>query len=107
MFSVFSSYIFNSEVIYHQCETDRTPLMGPKSGCGFTLEVSVFVELLREELLRKNTALGQTIHPAFDRDVHIPVLCCLACQIIMLNDVVWYVSKLQADVLFALSGVIR
>ena len=53
MVGVFFANIFDSEIVYYECELDRAGVVFPEAGDEFALVVAVFVESFLEELVCK------------------------------------------------------
>ncbi len=87
MHDVFFSNVFNSKIVHNGRETYGAPFMFPIAWCKFALCVACFFESFFEEFLCNDACLRESVHSSLYLTVHISIVIDLACQIILVDDV--------------------
>ena len=67
---MFFTDVFYAEIVDNECERNGSCGVLPEAGYQFALEVTMFIELLFEELICKKSCLWLAIHTFCDFDVY-------------------------------------
>lgn len=92
--------VFDAEIINNEYKKNWAPLVAPQSWGGGALEVSVFVQPLREEVVGKFSRLFEAIDTFCNFEVD-PIIVCIRGEVVFVDEVLRYVVKLDADILWA------
>jgi hypothetical protein len=99
MIQVSIANVLNGKVVKDECKHDRAPLMAPETGGGGCLVVIKFGNAVSEEVVSKNSCLGETIHATAHFEVD-PGVTGKLDELVLFNKFLGDVCKLDADVLW-------
>jgi hypothetical protein len=103
MIQVGITYLFKGKVINKECKHDRAPLVTPETRGGGCLVVAGFSKAVSEEVVSKDACLEGTLHAMAHFDVDPGVMSKLV-ELVLVNEFLGDVSKLDADVLWLVKG---
>jgi hypothetical protein len=95
--------ILNGNVVDNECKYDKVPLVTPETGGGGCLAVVKFCKVVLEEVVSKDTCLGETVHATAHFEVD-PGVTGKLIELVLINKFLGDVSKLDADVLWPVKG---
>ena len=94
MFYMFFTNLLDTEIINAKGERDGPPIVCPETRGELTLAVPLFVQPFLEELLGKESALGQSVHAASDFDVDVTIGGHFGCESVLLDKIIWEITEL-------------
>jgi hypothetical protein len=106
MIQVGIANVLNGKVLNNECKHDGAPLVMPETrggGCPLVVE---FGEAVSEEVVSKDSCLGETVHAMAHFEVDPGVMGKLV-ELVLVNKFLRNVSKLDVDVLWPVKGGIE
>ena len=104
MFCVFFSDVFYAKVVDNECERYWSCCVFPQAGHQFALEISVFVEALFKQFVRKESCLGQSMHSLCDLDTNHALFVGYFLQFVFIDDFLGHVVDFHSDIFWFWSG---
>ena len=95
---MFPADVFYAEIIHAEGASNGTPFVCPKSWDGSALGITSSIETLFQELLCKDSYLGESIHAPYDFDIDVTIFGDLRPKIILLDDVFGDVGNFETHV---------
>jgi hypothetical protein len=103
MIQVGIANVLNGKFVDNECKHDRAPLVTPETGGGGCLVVVKFGKAVSEEVVSKDACLGETVHATAHFEVD-PGVTGKLVELVLVNEFLEDVSKLDADVLWPVKG---
>ncbi len=97
MIQVGIANILDGEVVDNECKPDGAPLVAPETGGGGCLVVVEFGKAVSEEVVNKDSYLGETVHATAHFVVDPGVIDKLV-ELVLVNEFFRDVRKLDADI---------
>ena len=104
MFCVFFSNVFYAKVVNNECKRYWSCCVFPQAGHQFALEISVFVEALFKQFVRKESCLGQSMHSLCDLDTNHALFVGYFLQFVFIDDFLGHVVDFHSDIFWFWSG---
>ncbi len=95
--------VLNGKVVDNECKHDRVPLVTPDTGVGGCIIVVEFGKVVSEEVVSMDACLGETVHATAHFEVD-PGVTGKLVELVLVNEFLGNVSKLDADVLWPVEG---
>ena len=103
MIQVGITNILDGKVVDNKCKHDGAPFVAPEPGGGCCLIVVEFGKAVSEEFVGKDACLGETVHATAHFKVD-PGVTGKLVELVLVNEFLEDVSKLDADVLWPVKG---
>ncbi len=94
---IFNADVFDTKVIHNEAKLEWMPLMVPKSRHGNSFVEALSNKAQLEKVIGKDASLGKSVTALLNFKVD-PAISVLAQEIVFLDELVWDVRKLDANI---------